>query len=405
MQEFYILRTLEETLLRATAEFPAVVLVGPRQSGKTTLLKHLFSGERQLISLELPDVRLAAEQDPRTFLRLYPAPVIFDEIQYAPILLPYIKEQIDQNRHQSGQYILTGSQNILLMDRVSESLAGRTAVLKLFPLTRSEIDGQPQRQLPWQTAQVLPPCRKDTAIWQQILRGSFPEIVSQPTRDLQLWVASYLQTYLERDIRLQREISDLSRFQTFLRLLALRAAQLLNLSDLAREVGASVNTIKEWLSLLEANLQILFLRPYARNLGKRLVKSPKIYFVDSGLLCYLLGLRNAQQLAASSLSGAIFENYVIAEIYKRKMHQAEESPLYFWRTFNGQEVDLIVEDGQRLIPIEIKQTATPFPSMAKGLIAFRSLFPEQVTQSYLIHNGDHILPLGEDVLAIPLSSL
>ncbi|MCS7248426.1 MAG: ATP-binding protein [Anaerolineales bacterium] len=405
MQEFYISRTLEATILRAAAEFPAVVLVGPRQSGKTTLLKHLFGGERRLISLELPDVRLAAEQDPRTFLRLYSPPVILDEIQYAPILLPYIKERIDQNRHQSGQYILTGSQNILLMDRVSESLAGRAAVLKLFPLTCNEINDQPQRPFPWQTPEFLPTQEQKRNHWQQILRGSFPEIVSQPGRDIQLWYASYLQTYLERDIRLQREIGDLTRFQTFLRLLAFRVTQLLNLSDLAREVGSSVNTIKEWLSLLEANMQIFFMRPFARNLGKRLVKSPKVYFTDSGLLCYLLGLRDVHGLAAGPLSGAVFENYVIAEIYKRKMHQAEECLLYFWRTSSGQEVDLVIEDGHRLIPIEIKQTATPFPDLAKGLVAFKSLFAEQVTQSYLIHSGDQILPLGKDILAIPLSSL
>jgi predicted AAA+ superfamily ATPase len=392
------------------SEFPAVIVVGPRQSGKTTLLHHLYGARFPLVSLEPPDVRAAAVSDPRGFLALYPPPVILDEIQYAPDLLPYIKEQIDSDRGRPGQFILTGSQNLLLMQQVSESLAGRAAILKLLPLSQREMQNAPGRPLAWETALSLaqpdaPASVPAAEFWGGILRGSYPELASQPGREARLWQASYIQTYLERDVRNLRNIGDLTLFQVYLRALASRCAQLLNLSEVARDVGISVSTAKDWLSILEASFQVFLLRPYFVNLGKRLVKSPKIFFMDTGLLSYLVGLRDAGHAAAGPMGGAIFENLVVAEIYKTLTHRGEEPVLYFWRTAAGAEVDLIVENQGGLIPIEVKLSATPRPAMAHAIAGFRRDFGERALPGYVVHPGDTLLPLGAGAIALPFARL
>jgi len=402
----YIPRSLEAVLQKAMQEFPAVVLVGPRQSGKTTLLKHLYGEQYPIVSLEPPDVRIAALNDPRGFLNLYPLPVVFDEIQYAPILLPYIKEQVDAHRERRGQYILTSSQNLLLMQQVTESLAGRAAVLKLLPLSRWELARSTQRSLPWEGEQ--PPALPEgpaSELWEQILRGFYPEVNSSPDRDIRLWQASYVQTYLERDVRNLRDIGDLTLFQTFLRAMAARSSRILNLSDLARDVGISVNTAKGWLSILEASFQIFVLRPYYANIGKRLVKSPKVYFTDTGLLCYLVGLRDSDHAASGPMGGAIFENLIVAELFKIYTHRGEVPALYYWRTAAGSEVDVVIETQDNLIPLEIKLSETPRPEMAKEIIGFQRDFAGKAGQGYVIHRGEVTLPVGKGVIAFPLAKL
>lgn len=405
MAETYISRSLEPVLQKAIREFPAAALVGPRQSGKTTLLKRLFEGKIPLVSLEPPDVRLAALNDPRGFLNLHPPPVIFDEIQYAPELLPYLKEKIDSQRNRVGQYILTGSQNLLLMQQVTESLAGRAAVLKLLPLSRWEVDGQAGRSLPWEKQAASLESRTRPELWGQILRGFYPEIVKRPERDFRLWYASYVQTYLERDVRNLRNIGDLTQFQTFLRALAARSAQILNVSDLARDVGVSVNTARDWISLLEASFQVFLLRPYYANIGKRLVKAPKVYFTDTGLLCYLVGLRDVEHAMSGPMGGAIFENLVAADMLKIFLHRGEEPAMYYWRTSHGSEVDLVIETQSGLVPLEIKQTETPRPEMAKDIVSFRNDFGKKAATGYVIFPGEGILPLAEDVVSLPLVDL
>ena len=399
----YLPRGLEPVLQRAAREFPAVVLTGARQTGKTTLLKHLFGDRYRYVSLETPDVLAAVRADPRGFLQLYAPPLILDEVQNAPELLPYIKEDIDSHRERKGQYILSGSQNLLMMQRVSETLAGRCAILQLMPFSFAERKGEPQTGFIWEREPSAEPAAFSIAQWWQwFLRGSYPEIALDEQRDLTLWYASYVQTYLERDVRALRQVGDLLSYQTFLRVLAARSGQLLNLSDISRDLGISVNTAKAWLSVLEATHQVIVLRPYHENVGKRLVKTPKVYFVDTGLLCYLVGLRSVEHAIASPMAGAIVETAVISEVVKRLWHRGEEPRVTFWRTASGQEVDLLLEQNGRLVPIEVRATATPRPGMASGLQDFLRDYPHRADRGWLVHLGTHVLPLTPGVTAVPL---
>jgi len=406
MPNGYIERSLEPVVRRAAREFPAVVLTGPRQSGKTTMLKHLFP-KHGYVSLEPPNVRLAATEDPLGFIDAYPPPVIFDEVQYAPGLLPYIKERIDAARSKRGQFLLTGSQNLLLMERVTESLAGRAAMLKLLPLSRREIASRPQSPFPWETRKSAPPSEHRPArhMWTEFLRGCYPELIAYPKRDAIMWHASYVQTYLERDVRTLRQVGDLRQFQNFVLALAARSAQLLNMAELSRELGIVINTAKAWLSVLEATYQVIVLRPYFANINKRLAKTPKVYFTDVGTLCYLTGLQDPQHAAAGPMGGAIMETAVVSEIFKSLLHRGTEPRIYFWRTSGGAEVDIVLEMKGKLVPIEVKLSSTPKPAMASGVRAFRRDFGGKAAPGYVIHAGDSPLPLVDGVTALPFTEL
>jgi len=352
-------------------------------------------------------VRGSAMEDPRTFLEMHPPPVIFDEVQYTLDLLAYIKEKIDADRQKSGQYLLTGSQDLLLMEQVTESLAGRAAMLRLLPLSRREAEERPKLPLPWESKRRLfskmPYAFQ--RLWESFLRGGYPELVANPERDVNLWHASYVRTYLERDVHRLRQVGDLSQFHNFLRALAARSGQLLNLTDVARDLGVAVNTAKAWLSVLEATYQVIVLRPYFTNIGKRLVKTPKVYFADVGTLCYLTGLKDPEHAASGPMRGAIMETAVLSEIVKTLMHRGVDPQVYFWRTMAGTEVDIVVDTGGRLVPIEVKLSGTPRPAMASAIKTFQRDLGDRALPGYLVHPGDARLPLGERVTALPFGNL
>jgi predicted AAA+ superfamily ATPase len=371
------------------------------------LLKHVFGSGVGYVSLEPPDVRAAATADPRGFLAMHPAPVIFDELQYAPDLLPYIKERIDERRGARGQYFLTGSQNLLLTRQVTESLAGRAAMLRLLPMSQREEFGRSGEPLPWEARRknLAAESRGPSDLWKSLLRGGYPELVAEPGRDVSLWHSSYVQTYLERDVRSLRQVGDLTSFQSFLRALAARTGQLLNLTDLSRDLGVAVNTAKAWLSILEATFQVIVLRPYHANVGKRLVKTPKVYFGDTGMLCYLAGLKDPEHAAAGPLGGAIFETAVLLEIVKAFVNRGEEPQIHFWRTSTGVEVDLVVEAGGVLTPVEVKVSSTPRPAMASGINAFQEDLGDNAGAGFVVHPGEIRLPLAPRVVALPFGEL
>ncbi|PKP54778.1 GTP-binding protein, partial [Candidatus Atribacteria bacterium HGW-Atribacteria-1] len=343
-------RVLEKTILKAIKTFPAIVVTGPRQSGKTTLFKMLFSKTHTFVSLEDPDIRIRAKEDPLGFLNQYRPPLIIDEIQYVPELLSYIKTKIDENR-KPGQWLFTGSQNFVLMHNISQSLAGRAAILFLLPFSLSErVDNARNAQ--------------DISIWIKRLNLSnkfdrkISEIATHQKVDRKLWCSSYITTYLERDIRNLSNIGDLSQFERFLIACAVRTGQILNISEVARDIGISVPTAKRWLSLLQTAHQLYLLYPYYRNIGKRIVKSPKIYFGDTALCSYLLGLNDTETLLKSPHFGNLFETMIINDFLKKFLHFGERASMYYLRSRDGLEVDLVIEIGGFLHLFEIKSSMT-----------------------------------------------
>jgi len=356
----YINRQLAATLNKAARAFPSIVLTGPRRSGKTTLLRRLFpSADYRL--LEDPAIVAALQSDPQGFLDSLRLPVILDEIQNAPEVLNYIRARIDLGRGRKGQWLLTGSQDFALMRGITESMAGRAAVLQLLPLSTVE------------TAKVT------------LFHGGYPEILARPGGS-DLWFQSYLQTYLERDVRQVSQIRELSTFRRFLALIASRTGQILNKTDLAAPLGVSVPTISEWIGILETTGQIVLVSPYFENFGKRLIKSPKVYLTDSGLACYLLGIDSARALSRSPFLGALFEGFVASEIVKQQSNLGHRRELYFFRDQRGLEVDFIVPGGaQGLVLIEAKASRTVYPDAARSALSLAQSIGNHPTTCIVVH--------------------
>ena len=339
-------RSISSKIRGLAGQYPAMVLTGARQVGKTSLLKKLFP-DHSFVSLDLPSHAEMAETNPEGFLEKFSPPVIIDEVQYAPGIFRYLKSQIDENREKYGQYILTGSQKFTLMKSISDSLAGRCAVCELEGLSYSEIQAY-----------------KDLSVEELILSGGYPELHSRSELEKEYFFDSYLATYLERDIRALLKVGHLRDFERFVRACAIRCGQTLNKAELARDIGVSAVTANEWLSVLHASNQVILLEPWFRNKTKALVKSPKLYLADTGLLCHLLNIRNIEDLVSSPFCGAIWENYVFSEIRKRKMGSWK---LWFWRDNRGLEVDFLSDRGGRYELLEVKWNEHPKKKDAESL--------------------------------------
>ncbi|MGA2267230.1 MAG: ATP-binding protein [Bryobacteraceae bacterium] len=389
-------RTLAASLRKAASGFPVVTVTGPRQSGKTTLVRSEFR-DYAYVSLELPDQRAFAMEDPRGFLAQFNGPVILDEAQRAPDLFSYLQAEVDE-KQVPGQFILTGSQNFLLLERISQSLAGRCAVLHLLPFSLAELTGRAPVSLDgfgaWAARKLHTP---PFGLFELLHAGLYPRIHDQHLAPRE-WLAAYYQTYVERDVRNVLHVGDLETFGRFVRLCAGRSGQLLNLSGLAADCGVTHTTARRWLSVLEASFVILLLRPHHENFGKRLIKTPKLHFLDTGLLCFLLGIRTAAEIEVHSSRGAVFESFVVSELYKNFLHRGEQPGLYFWRSAAGHEVDVLVELGSRRIPVEIKSAQTVAGDFLAGLSYWRDLAGDQSGRAALVYGGDRYFRQGGAVV-------
>ena len=385
-----IKRHLQSVLESSASLFPVLTLTGPRQSGKTTLAKATFTNAHY-VSLEDPAYRNLALEDAKGFLRQFGTDqVILDEVQRMPDLFSHIQGIVDQN-DLSGQYILTGSQNFLLLERISQSLAGRCAIHHLLPFSRSELLGSNPTDLEKiADLPALPQKSKKkiaNELFDTIWTGGYPRIHDKHIPPQQ-WLANYVQTYIERDVRSIINVSDLETFTRFVRLCAGRTGQILNLQSLGNDCGIDSKTAKRWLSILETSFIIKLLKPYYKNFNKRLIKSPKLYFLDSGLICYLLGIHKSDELLMHSARGAIFESWIVAELYKSYYHTGKQPAMYYFRDSNNNEIDLILDYGSKVIPIEIKSSQTINTEFFKGIEYWRKLTGLSNSPAALIYGGD-----------------
>ncbi len=362
-------RDIEQTIIKLLAGFPIVTITGPRQSGKTTLAQIVFH-DKPYISLEDPDARRMAFDDPRAFLNEFPDGGVLDEVQRAPELISYLQTRVDSDGRM-GLFLLTGSQQFGLMSGITQSLAGRTAFIELLPFSINELNsaGLVSKNLD-----------------EMLFKGSYPPIYDRRLSPSQ-WLSAYVTAYVERDVRQLIKIQDLNSFERFVRLCAGRSGQILNLSSLANECGITHNTAKAWISVLEASYILFLLRPHHANFNKRLIKSPKLYFYDAGLVCWLLGIREPGQLATHPLRGSIFETLIISELVKTSLNAGERPIFHFWRDSNGNEVDVIAYVGTKLIPIEIKSGQTINRDFFTGLERWMDLAGNLAINPVLIYGG------------------
>jgi len=364
-------RNAERALKEGAASFPITAVTGPHQSGKTTLVRHVFT-EKPYLSLENPDTRQWAEEDPRGFLERYKDGAVLDEVQRCPQLLSYLQVSVDENHH-LGRFILTGSQQFGLLSGITQTLAGRIALIELLPFTLHEC--YPKKML-----------KEALTLDEVIFTGLYPPVHDRKLKPT-LWYGNYVQTYVERDVRQMLNVRDLSTFRRFVRLCAGRIGQLLNLSQLAADCGVTHNTARSWISILEASYVIFLLHPHHQSFNKRLIKSAKLYFYDSGLACWLLSIRDPEQISTHSLRGFLFEGFLISERIKAAFNQGMRPELFFWRDRSGNEVDLIIDRGDTLQPVEIKSGQTLNKDFFGGLKHWLSFAGELAVQPTLIYGG------------------
>lgn len=377
-------RTAEKELRTLAGQFKAVAVVGPRQSGKTTLVRMAFP-DKAYVSLENPDTRRFAIEDPRGFIASYPDGAILDEIQRTPDIFSYLQQVLDENKGK-GRFIITGSNNFLLQENISQSLAGRVGYLYLLPLS---IDELPKHKL---------------SVNEQIHKGFYPAMYEQEGQtDVSKYYQNYIRTYIERDVRLIRNVTDLYTFERFLRLCAGRTGQLLNMNSLAVETGVDNKTIGAWLSVLEASFVVFRLQPYHKNYNKRIVKMPKLYFYDTGVASALLGIENPDQLALHPFRGGLFENMIIVDFLKSRYNKGKPNNLYFWRDSLCTEIDLLVEKANSLLPIEIKSGQTITDDYFKSMSAWLRI--SGMEKGWVIYAGDEKQVRSNGITVLPLNEM
>ena len=398
----YFQRTLEDFFKKAQQNFPVLLITGARQVGKTTFLKHQITPERTYVTLDDPVARELANREPALFLERFKPPILIDEIQYAPHLFSYIKMIVDEQQ-KPNLFWLTGSQPFHLMKNVSESLAGRVGIIHLLGLSSKEMNGLPQYE------PFLPNLMQNSTmgvkeIYERIWRGAFPAIVTHPEMDHNLFYSSYVQTYLQRDVRDLTHIGNELTFMRFLRAAAARTGQILNMTDLARDVDISPHTAKQWLSILEASGIIYLLQPFFTNITKRIIKAPKLYFLDTGLVSYLTNWSSPETLETGAMSGAILETWILVEILKSYWHNGQQLTCYYYRDKEQKEIDLLIEKNGTLYPLEFKKTASPHLSHVASFKALERL-NQTIGLGGLVCFSSTALPLTKDVNIIPIGSL
>lgn len=408
----FIKRHAEKTIERLSSSYPAVLITGARQTGKTTLLKKITDSQNiQYLTFDDPIEEQSAKNDPKSFLEFHPYPFMFDEIQYIPDLFRYLKIQIDQNR-QNGMYFLTGSQQFKLMETASESLSGRIGIVQLYPLSAREIreDENSESFIPTKDfilARNSSLKQRDSNIkktWLSIYTGGYPEVVKGNVLPKDFY-ANYLKTYIERDIKKLTQVADEMQFLQFISVAAARTGQLVNYSDISKDCGISEVTAKKWLSLLVSSGLVYLLQPYSANIEKRVVKTAKLYFMDTGLAAYLTRWSNPDVMQSGAMAGAFFETYVISEIIKSFSNNGEEPPIYFYRDKDKYEIDLLIEQNNILYPVEIKKTATPSSDDAKNFFITKRIKNIKIAQGIIICNCSQVLNVknkDSSVLAIPV---
>lgn len=404
-------RTLVKNLFRIGQYFPILLLTGPRQVGKTTILEMISRGKMNYVSLDDISERALAQTDPALFIENHRPPVIIDEVQYAPELFSAIKIYVDSHKNENGLFWLTGSQKFTLMKNVQESLAGRVAVLDVLGLSAAEIDGLPETQPFLPTDEWLQNARTKPAnmpsvpdLYTQIWNGSFPRLISQHNAERDIFYRSYMQTYIERDVRDSHNIEDSIAFYNFVKATAARTGQVLNYAELARDVGIDPKTAKSWMSVLERSGLVKLLQPYYNNVTNRIIKTPKIYFLDTGLCAYLTGWDSPKSLEAGAMSGAILETYVFIEILKSYWHNGKEALIYYYRDKDQKEIDFLIEANNRLYPAEVKKSINPPTEIIRQFNVLQNLNKE-IGNCVILCLRPEILSLSKKVTLIPISAI
>ncbi len=402
----YVKRSIEDKIIELSKNFPVIMLTGARQVGKTTVLKNLKLDKKlNYVTLDYPNLRTLARTDPELFLQTYAPPIIIDEVQYAPELFPYIKIRVDEKK-ESAQYFLTGSQVFSLMQNVSESLSGRVGILNLNGFSRAETYGYDERLFMPYGDLIVNKNQSANEIFDSIYRGSMPALTVNKDLKPEDYYSSYVQTYIERDVRNLAYVQDEDKFLKFMSCLAARTSNELNLSDISKDVGVNDKTVDRWISILRSSGIIYLLNPYSSNIVKRIVKRPKVYFMDTGLACYLSYWNNPRTLEVSAMAGAMFENYVISEIIKTYTNKGLDprTRLSYYRDNNKREIDLIISENDTLYPIEIKKSANPKKSAIKHFAVIDNL-KKTKGKGIVISMSPIILPLDKENVIIPLTCI